>query len=102
MDYNKSGIAAEATTPLGGLQSFKRWHAFELVLCRVQRAWSGYHFSLADRAVVVPAVGEVGAVVVEGARCRRSRGRAGSFTNLSCSIATSTDADLGREIRGPR
>ena len=25
----------------------------------VMRAWSGYHFSLADRAVGVPAVGEV-------------------------------------------
>ena len=51
------------------------------------RAWSGYHFSLADRVGVVPVVGVVveGGVVVVGAVAER-----GSFTNLSCSIGTST------------
>ena len=43
-------------------------------------AWSGYHFSLADRADVVPVVGVVveGGAVVVGAVAEL-----GSFTNLS-------------------
>ena len=66
----------------------KGWHPFELILRGVHEGVAGYHFSLADRAVVVPAVGavvgEVGAVVVEGgAVVVGAVAERGSFTNLS-------------------